>query len=247
MKRGIINEIIQALYPDDVKCIVCGREIHSNRYGLCDACMFELNDNYCLRCGRHKVGIGDYCGECSETVLYFDEARSSVNYDGNAKSIVRRLKYGSAAYLARPMSEYLLDTLLLSDWDFDCFTFVPVHKTRRRKRGYNQAELLAKELAAHTTTPCIPLLQKIKSTPNQARLDRAARMANLEDSFAAVERAPKHVVLIDDVMTTGSTVNECSRVLKSAGAKVVYVLTFASVPERPMLDKPSQNIKDFRH
>ena len=246
MKRSVLNELLQAVYPDDIKCIVCGREIHPSRYGLCDDCAFTLNDNYCLRCGRHKVGVGDFCGECSKQTLYFDEARSSVNYDGNAKSIVWRLKYGSAKYLAKSISEYLLDTLMFTDWDFDCFTFVPMDKRREKKRGYNQAEVLAVELSDRTTSPCIPLLEKVKSTTNQARLDKQERMTNLSGAFKAVCEVPEHVVLVDDVMTTGATANECAKTLKNAGAKVVYVLTFASVPQIPHTDKQQINIKDFR-
>lgn len=240
------KELIRLLYPDNFKCIVCGREIHPSRYGLCDDCSFDINENYCLRCGRHKVGIGDYCSECSKSELDFDEARSSVVYDGNAKSIVQRLKYGSAKYLADKLAEYLLDTLLVTDWEFDCFTYVPMHKARERKRGYNQARLLAEALAARTTTPCLPLLEKIKATPNQAKLDKQARITNLLGAFSAVTKPPEHVVLIDDVMTTGSTANECAKTLKRAGATVVYVLTFASVPERPVLDRPTVNMRNFQ-
>ena len=239
------NEIISVLYPDDVKCVVCGRETYPSRYGLCDKCKLSLNENYCKRCGRHKVGVNEYCGECSDMTLYFDEARSAVTYDETAKSIIWRLKYGSAKYLARKMAEYMLDTLMTTDWSFDCFTFVPIHRKRQKKRGYNQAELLARALSDITTTPYLSLLQKTKETKNQAKLNRDERLNNLKGSFEA-QSSPAHVVLIDDVMTTGSTVNECARMLKSAGAKVVYVLTFASVPERPMLDKPSVNIADFR-
>lgn len=246
MKRTFTDELIQTLYPDDIKCIVCNREIHPNRYGLCDECKLEINDNYCLRCGRHKVGVGDYCGECSDAVTYFDEARSAVNYDGHAKEIVRRFKYGDAQYLAKTIGEYLLDVLLFSDWEIDCITFVPIHKMRKRKRGYNQAELLADAVAARTDAPCVALLEKTKNTVNQARLDKASRMENLKGTFSAVGAVPPHVLLIDDVMTTGSTVNECCKVLKHAGAKIVYVLTFASVAEKPLLDKVSVNIADFR-
>lgn len=247
MKISVKNEILQTLFPDDVKCIVCGREMRPSRYGLCDSCKLDLNQNYCLRCGRHKVGIGDYCDECSRSVLYFDEARSAVSYDGNAKSLVRRLKYGNAEYLAKYLSRYLLDLLLVSDWTADCITFVPMHKSRRAKRGYNQAELLASDLAEWVDIPCVPLLQKTVKTVNQARLSRDERMENLKDTFAPTdETVPEHVILVDDVMTTGSTVNECARVLKNAGASVVYVLTFASVPERPDTERNVQNIVDFR-
>ena len=246
MKLSVKNEIIRMLFPDDIKCIVCGKEIHPNRYGLCDDCKLLINDNFCLRCGRHKVGIGDYCAECGDLSMQYDEARSAVSYDGNAKELIYRLKYGNAKYLAHILSQYLLDVLLMSDWHADCITFVPIHKSRQKQRGYNQAELLARELAESINLPCENLLEKAVKTPNQARLNRAARMENLKGSFKVTHTPPEHVILIDDVMTTGSTANECSAVLKRAGAKVVYVLTFASVPESPVLDKPVQNITDFR-
>lgn len=246
MKKSILYELRQVLFPDDIKCIVCGREIRPDRYGLCDKCKLDLNVNYCVRCGRHKVGVGDYCDECSEQTLYFDEARSAVNYDGNAKNLIRRLKYGNARYLARPLSEYMLDILLTSDWQFECITFVPIHAKREKKRGYNQARLLAEEIAASCDKPCLSLLGKIKNTPNQASLDRSERESNLIGAFSVKEKPPEHVVLVDDVMTTGATVNECCKVLKKAGAKFIYVLTFASVPEKPALDTRVQNIKDFR-
>lgn len=242
---AILNELRQMLYPDGIKCIVCGKEISESRYGLCDECVFDLNVNYCKRCGRHKVGIAEYCGECSENVLHFDEARSSVVYSGDAKTIVRRLKYGAAGYLARHLGEYMIDTLFSTSWKFDCFTFVPMFKKRQRKRGYNQAEMLARALAARTMTPCMPLLEKIVNTPNQARLDREARMKNLDGSYRAIADPPNTVVIVDDVMTTGSTLSECARVLKRAGAKTVYALTFASVPERSLTDKPTVNIRDL--
>lgn len=246
MKLSVKNEIVRMLFPDDIKCIVCGREITPNRYGLCDDCKLEINDNYCVRCGRHKVGIGDYCDECAKMPLYFDEARSAVNYDGNAKDLIRRLKYGNAVYLVNTLSQYMLDVLLFSDWQADCITFVPMHKSRQKKRGYNQAERLAYALADRVDLPCKRLLEKTKKTINQARLDRAERLETIKGSFSIIGECPEHVILVDDVMTTGATVNECSKMLKSGGAKVVYVLTFASVPERPVLDTPSQNIAEFR-
>lgn len=240
-----LNELRQMLYPDGIKCIVCGREIVENRYGLCCKCSFELNGNYCERCGRHKVGVGNYCGKCSDSSLYFDEARSSVVFTGDAKGIVHRLKYGSAAYLARHLGEFMLDTLFASDWSFDCFTFVPMFARKQKKRGYNQAELLAKAISCRTTTPCIALLEKTVDTRNQARLNREERIKNLDGTFRALTRPPEHVVIIDDVMTTGSTLNECAKILKKAGAKIVYALTFASVPEQSLTDKQTTDIRDF--
>ncbi len=245
-KFEVKHELSDLLYPDGIKCIVCGREIHKSRYGLCDKCKFELNENFCMRCGRHKVGAGDYCGECSRRSVDFDEARSSVKFVGAAREVVHRLKYGGAQYLANTMSEYMLDTLMFTDWEYDCFTFVPTDGKRIRKRGYNQAQRLAEAISSKTTAPCYSLLKKIKSIQNQARLGREERLKNPIGAFQADGKAPDHVVLIDDVMTTGATASECAKVLKRAGAKIVYLLTFASVPEQPFTDKPTQNIRDFR-
>lgn len=220
--------------------------MHPNRYGLCDNCSLDLNENFCVRCGRHKVGIGDYCDECAEQSLYFDDARSSVNYDGNAKNLVRRLKYGNARYLAKTIAEYLLDTLLFADWQFDCITYVPMFKKKERKRGYNQARLLAEELAERVDADCVTLLEKIKNTDNQASLARAEREINLTGAFSAIGTPPKTVLLVDDVMTTGATANECAKALKKSGAKIVHLLTFASVPEKPLLDAKVVDIGSFK-
>lgn len=160
------------------------------------------------------MGIGDYCGECGDMPLAFDEARSAVNYVGNALDTVRRLKYGDARYLARHMCEYMFDTLLFAEWTFDCFTFVPADPRRVKKRGYNQAELLAERLADKTTTPCYDLLEKTRQTPNQARLGKADRLKNIVGAFRAKIAPPEHVVLVDDVLTTGATASECARTLK---------------------------------
>ena len=225
---------------------MCGKEITPSRYSLCGNCMFDQNDNYCIRCGRHKVGIGDYCGECKNETIYFDEARSAVNYTEGAQNVVWRMKYGDARYMARPLAQYMIDVLVRTDWDFGCFSFVPPDKKRMRRRGYNQAEMLANELAALTNKPCVNLLEKIKHTTNQARLTRQERLVNLVDAFKAKCVPPEHVVIVDDVMTTGATLNECAKSLKKAGAKIVYALTFASVPEKPLTDEPVQNIHDFR-
>lgn len=243
---ALLDELRQILYPDGIKCIVCGREIHPSRYGVCDKCRLELNDNFCLRCGRHKVGIGDHCGECRNETLFFDEARSAVNYTDTAQNIVLRMKFGDAKYMSRHLAEYMLDVLIRTDWVFDCFTFVPSDRKRLSQRGYNQAELIAAELARLTTKPNFALLAKIKHTTNQARLTRQERMTNLIGAFETKFKPPERVVIVDDVMTTGATLNECAKTLKKSGARVVYALTFASVPEKPITDRQVQNIRDFR-
>lgn len=246
MKRNTVYEIMQLPYPDSVICLSCGKEMHPNKYGLCENCNVKLNSNFCLRCGRHKVGSGDYCDECISVSTYVDEARSSVIYDGIAKDFVHRLKFGFAKYLVPYMVEYMVDTLNSTAWKVDCVTFVPMHAKAQKKRGYNQARLLAELIAERYDTKCLQLIVKNKETPNQARLKKSDRIENLKNAYESVEKAPDKILLVDDVMTTGATLNECAKILKRNGTKIVYALTFASVPERPLLDKKSRDIKDFR-
>ena len=113
---------------------------------------------------------------------------------------------------------------------FDAISPVPLHATRRREREFNQAAVLAEFLASRTGKPLLPCLRRTRYTTTQTRLDRQERMENLRGAFSvrhASEVIGRHLLLIDDIFTTGSTVEECSRVLRNAGAASVRVLTVA--------------------
>ena len=113
---------------------------------------------------------------------------------------------------------------------FDIIVPVPLHPTRQRERGFNQASLLAELLTAQISIPCKPVLKRIRYTTTQTALDRAERMENLHNAFRLRKNADVrglHVLLIDDVLTTGSTLSECARVLKRAGAISVHAATAA--------------------
>jgi ComF family protein len=113
---------------------------------------------------------------------------------------------------------------------FDALVPVPLHPARRRERGYNQAELLAKAMAAETGFPIIAHeLRRIRATPSQTKLDRHARAENVKDAFALAKDLSftgLKILLVDDVYTTGATLNECARMLREAGAASVFALTF---------------------
>jgi ComF family protein len=123
-----------------------------------------------------------------------------------------------------------LDDERLRGRQFDIIVPVPLHPARLRERGFNQASLLAELLGARISIPSKPLLQRIRYTTTQTALDRAERMENLHNAFRLRKNADVrglHVLLIDDVLTTGSTLSECARVLKRAGAISVYAATAA--------------------
>ena len=125
----------------------------------------------------------------------------------------------------------MANVYLEEDLSCDIITFVPMHPKRLKKRSYNQAELLAKELSKILNVQLVDCLQKVKDTKNQAKLSREERIKNLSDSFKVDKNLVKNkaVLLVDDVLTTGSTADTVSKVLIKAGAEKVRVLTLASV------------------
>jgi len=143
------------------------------------------------------------------------------------------LKYNRQIHLRRLVARWLraaLDDERLRDYQFDVIVPVPLHPARQRERGFNQASLLAELLSAHTSVPSKPLLERIRYTTTQTALDRSERMENLHTAFRLRKNADVRglrVLLIDDVLTTGSTLSECARVLKRAGATSVHAATAA--------------------
>jgi ComF family protein len=149
-------------------------------------------------------------------------ATSSTNSNTTARSTC-------VIYVARWLRA-ALDDERLRDHQFDVIVSVPLHSARQRERGFNQASLLAELLSAHTSIPSRPLLKRIRYTTTQTALDRSERMENLHNAFRLRKNADVRglrVLLIDDVLTTGSTLSECARVLKRAGANSVHAATAA--------------------
>ena len=146
-------------------------------------------------------------------------------YEGRAAQAVRNLKYQRVTSLARPMSELMAQTLQAQRWDIDLVVPVPIHFSRRCTRGFNQAEMLCEAIAQSQSKKS---LLRIRRTPPQVGLSRDRRLTNLIGAFRAMpEVAGKSVLLVDDVITTGTTACECARMLRTAGANRVYGLVFA--------------------
>jgi competence protein ComFC len=161
-------------------------------------------------------------------------ARSAFYYAPPVNRLIREQKYDNRRYLAEVFAPFMAGTLAKSFSDVDVITFVPMTEKARRKRGYNQAELMAREISRLTGSEVEELFVKRAETVRQARLNRKERLSNLKGAIKAGNRqliANKVVVVVDDVITTGATAEAVAAALKRAGAAKVYVLTAASVTD----------------
>ena len=164
----------------------------------------------------------------------FDRAASFGSYDGALRSLIHLLKYAGMRPLAPGLSR-LMDRALPIDDRYDLIVPVPLHWQRRWRRGFNQAELLAREVSKHRRIPILNALRRNKSTATQAALTSAGRRRNMAGAFQArsgVDLRQQRILLIDDVFTTGATASACALALKKAGAETVSLLTLARADRR---------------
>lgn len=156
----------------------------------------------------------------------FDFARSAFLFNPALREIIHHLKYSDRVSLARPLGDLLKECLAREPFTGDLVIPVPLHRSRERQRGFNQAELIAARLGLPMSTR---LVRRRKNTPSQTGLTRNQRNRNLAAAFEVRGDVKKSIIVVDDVYTTGSTVNELARALKRAGAQRVEVLTVARV------------------
>jgi ComF family protein len=191
---------------------------------------------FCEKCSEPFFGAITQtfsCANCEHRTLHFDAAVAVYRSRGLVRQLVHDFKYGRQRHLRHPVAQWLSETLhdsRLRDRSFDLIVPVPLHAARERERGFNQAVLLAELLAARLALPLRPVLERIRYTTTQTAYDRAERMENLQDAFRLRKNRDVRglrVLLIDDVLTTGSTLSECARVLKAAGAISVHAATAA--------------------
>ena len=155
----------------------------------------------------------------------FESARAPLRYEGVGKEIVHALKYRGYTRLVEKLAAPLLSEALRGTAPFDAVVPVPLHRSRLRKRGFNQAALLAQGLAGRVNAPASDTLQVVRITRDQVELSAAERRANVAGAFVAKARTPGRLLLVDDVLTTGATLSACASTLLRAGAAEVHAVT----------------------
>jgi ComF family protein len=187
----------------------------------------RLEPPFCTKCGEPAPAIEGLCGSCRTGEHLFDFARSALLFTHSLREIIHHLKYADRVSLAKPLGNLLKECFEREPFTGDMVIPVPLYRGRERKRGFNQAELIAVRLGL----PMNPrLLRRRKDTPSQTGLSRSERKRNLAGAFEMRSNVSGSVIVVDDVYTTGSTMNEIARTLKRAGAERVEVLTVARVP-----------------
>ncbi len=234
--RNPLRGLVSLVYPSS--CAACAATVEPGAQ-LCDRCADEaprLRAPFCARCSQPFAGAiteSFVCANCHDRVLHFDAAVSAYRSRGVVRKVMHDFKYGGQLHLRHLLGQWLCETLAdprLAGRRFDCIVPVPLHPARQRERGFNQAEVLAGLLGRRSGVPVQALLQRTRYTTTQTQFDRDERIENLAGAFRlrrGGDVQELRVLLIDDVLTTGSTLSECAAVLKQSGAQSVYAATAA--------------------
>ncbi len=203
---------------------------------ICRECQGKIiftKEPRCKKCGKPLMEMEkEYCGDCVRNKHYYDYGLALYNYDENIKRAIYRFKYKNyriySEFFGRQLAKHF--EMEIKKWNADAIIPVPVHKKRKKARGYNQAELLANEMSKYLKLPVDNnLLIRIKHTVPQKELSNILRKKNIEKAFKINENIVKYkcVIIVDDIYTTGSTIDECCRVLRGAGVEKIYFLTLS--------------------
>ena len=219
-------------------CAVC-RVATEPGVHVCDDCALNIQRivaPFCGRCSQPFEGAITQqftCANCAGREVHYQCAVAPYRSFGVVRDFIHAFKYHHQLHLRRPLAAWLAEALedpRIAARPFDALVPVPLHHVRFREREFNQAAELASILSRQTRVPMRHALKRIRYTTTQTKLDRSERMENLRGAFHVRQTAHvknRHIVLVDDVFTTGSTVEECSRVLIAAGAASVRVITVA--------------------
>lgn len=219
-------QVADFFYPP--VCVDCG--VPNQRQ--CNSCLSKIkfiNGDLCPICGEPSKDQR-VCKICSSTPPCFQSLRGLAHYSGPVRASIIRLKYEPDYGLGETLAKLMLEKIILLGWRVQLVLSVPLSQSKLLERGYNQADLLARPIAYALNIPFLPkAISRIRDTRSQVGLNAEERISNLTNAFSAETKSVKNmsVLLIDDVTTTGTTINECSRALLSSGAASVLSMTFA--------------------
>lgn len=236
----IIAGIIDLLFPPGRVCPLCGTAGDDNK--ICPGCREVLaeysREPVCSRCGRYFQRLTAdsapvICLDCLRLDRYFRRSRSAGPYEGHLKGAVLRMKYSGKRDLAGHLADLMFQSVAHNPLyaKVQMIAAIPLSPERLRQRGFNQSELLAARIADRMAVPLLPLLRKTRETLSQASLDRAGREKNLAGAFTLPDSGAvrgKTILLVDDIITTGNTLNTASQTLVRGGAAGVVCVTAAA-------------------
>ena len=219
------------------RCPLCSRPIESpDPHSLCSSCLSEvtfIGPPFCIKCGipfASQEEESHLCGQCLAGMNTFGMARALCTFSGSARAAIHAFKYQNRTYFAKTLTGLIERSPFPFHIDqYDRLVPVPLHRNRLRHRGYNQCLLLAREMGHRYRVPVDEkVLKRIRDSAPQIELMGAKREENVKGVFS-LEGDPegKTILLVDDVLTTGATVNECTRVLLKGGARKIDVFTVA--------------------
>lgn len=243
-KRGILTRaaaaVSETVFPSNIYCACCGKLIDATRpYALCDECSDNMHWNIgrtCDKCGKAlpQAYLGARCYDCMDNQHSFRRGYSCMTYGLYERELILDYKYNGKSYLGDKFGDILYDRIRYEEPEIDIIIPVPVYRDREKKRGYNQTELMAVRLAQLWDKPvATDFLQRRRATSPLKSLSPIERESALRGAFALTSKAErqiqgKSILLIDDIYTTGATIEECSRVLLHGGAAAVDFLSLAS-------------------
>ena len=199
-----LEALLDIIYPYDNKCIICGVE---GFLGICSKCKSEI-----------------------KRVHQQEEIMAYGYYGGVLKKLILNLKYHKSFIAGKVLADLLCQIIIEKKLSIDCICYVPISKDSLKKRGFNQCSVLAKNISSILDIPVIDCLVKVKDTKEQKLLGKEERMKNILDAFEIKNKEKlfkKNILLIDDVYTTGATINECKKNIEKCNINKIYLLTIA--------------------
>ena len=222
----IWNWWLQLLYP--TTCVFCGKVLKEPVCSVCKEKVVYVEEPRCKVCGKPiRYMEEECCSDCKEQSHFFEQGRSVWLHKGPVRWSIYQFKYHNrrifAQYYAKEL--YRLHGKKLVDWEIDLIVPIPLHRRRKRRRGYNQSELLAKQLSKLSGIPMnVNGVIRVKNTRPQKALTGKERKKNMQGAFRICDwgNAPKNVLLIDDIYTTGNTLDAVAKLLQEKGSKVFF-------------------------
>ncbi len=234
MKKGLADALLDIVYPR--RCAICDSVLKlGNDEGICKKCKQKVEyvtEPFCKKCGKPLADdTEEYCGDCQKKVTSYRYGRAAFVYNKYMRKSIARFKYHDrmeyAGYYAKEIYRVMGEDII--SLGAELLVPVPIHKSRYKKRGYNQAYLIAKHLGELMNIPVADdYISRIKHTAPQKELSASERKTNVSDAFVITEKSKELyrnincVIIIDDIYTTGSTIEACSRTLICAGVKAIY-------------------------